>query len=208
MVPDDSVGSQAGLARLITRPESTRLPAGGQAGWFEVPRLKCALTGNAGQAQGRKPRSQAETPTCREGGRRLSGVQGSGRQGWISSFRPLGCRAAPPTLSRFQAAGPTSWAGGRAGRGGARRGGARGLRAGAARRPARPFRRRRRRACCSAEGPGLRSLLLPPRLPLPVGPISRCRWDPRVIARPEHGEVLREPAGAPPPRLRPSDSLL
>nr|XP_012608852.1 obg-like ATPase 1 isoform X1 [Microcebus murinus] len=64
--------------------------------------------------------------------------------------------------------------------GGARgRGGARGLRAGAAQRPARPFRRRRRRrACCSGEGPGLRSLLLPPRLRLPAGPVSRCRWDP------------------------------
>ena len=76
MVPDDSVGSQAGLARLITRPESTRLPAGGQAEWFEVPRLKCGRTGNAGQAQGRKRRSQAETPKCREGGTRLSGVHG------------------------------------------------------------------------------------------------------------------------------------
>ncbi|XDC71672.1 hypothetical protein R6Z07F_002845 [Ovis aries] len=41
MVPDDSVGSQAGLARLITRPESTRLPAGAQATVVRGPVSRC-----------------------------------------------------------------------------------------------------------------------------------------------------------------------
>lgn len=133
------------------------------------------------------------------------GYRGVRRRGWISSSRPPGCRAAPPTLSRLQAAGPTGRAGARAGRGGAGRGGARGLRAGAARRPARPFRRRRRRACRSAEGPGLRSLLLPPRLPLPVGPISRCRWDPVSSRAPSTVRSSGSLRARPQPRLRPSD---
>ena len=89
---------------------------------------------------------------------------------------------------------------------GAGRGGARGLRAGAARRPARLFRchcrrRCRRRAFRSAEGSGLRSLLLPPRLRLPVGPVSRCRWEP--VSSPALSTVRSSGSlrVRPPPRL-------
>lgn len=79
-----------------------------------------------------------------------------------------------PTCSRLRPIRPIGRMSGCAGRGGAH-----GLRAGAARRPAPPFRRCCRRACHSAEGRGLLSLLLLPRLPLPVGRVCHCRWDPR-----------------------------
>lgn len=117
------------------------------------------------QKRSMQRRRKTRTPRAGRGGQ-------TARDSRIGS-RQLQRRVGPPTLLPLSALRAN-------GRGGRARGAgrARARRAGAARRPARPL-RCRRRACSSAEGPGLRSLLLLPRLPLPAGLVSRCRWDPR-----------------------------
>lgn len=129
----------------------------------------------------KEARCQTEKPHVQ--GKRKTPVRGGKGSGWLWQGHRLLSAQAPRSSSHStpasRSARPMGGAGERAGRG--RAGGALGLRAGAARFPARPFRRRRRRrrrrACGLVEGLGLRSLLLPPRLLLPVGPVSHCRWD-------------------------------
>lgn len=176
-------------------PNALRSPAGEARGCRPASEreqvTQAAQPGGSGDLEPRSPRAKAEDKSSREWpAQRLAPLHPS-RQSRGSShpgFLPPCSRL--PGLSG-------QWAG-RAGKAG--RGGTHGLRAGAARRPARPFRRcRRRRACRSADGPGLRSLLLPPRLRLPAGPFSSCCWDPVSSLRPS---TVR-PSGSPEARSLP-----
>lgn len=193
-------------------------------GCFAISRVICGAAGqresacgNAGRAPGGKRRPGAEKLHVRRG--RKTGTPGASageggtcvcklrrQSDWLWLRHPLPPAPAPRDSSHPAPAswlvGPMDGGGGSEGRGGAR-----GLRAGAARRPARPFRRRhhhrrRRRACCLAEGPGLCFLLLPPRLPLPAGSVCRCRWDPVSSPAPSTVSPSGSPRARSPPSLR------
>lgn len=171
MVSENSVGGRSRDGVAVRQVPGDR-SLGGRSGRGcpEVRRVKCAAAsgeracaGNAGRSPGRKPRTGPRSRRRGEGGRpKLRG--GAGRR-WLM----LPPSAAPHGSSHLTPAsrpiGPMRGASGCAGRGRVS-----GLRAGAARSPARRScrrRRRRRRACRWAERPGLRvSSFLP---------ASRCR---------------------------------
>lgn len=184
MVLKDSVGGQEGMPRLFTRPD--RLRVGGQAESASRARLTLGRAGRRGSVCGKRGAYTGKEAEIRiekfyvlrrrkTHGPDVAGPDSGSGSSSGSRSRQLLRRADTPNLLPP----PADQANGQDERvRGAGRGGARGLRAGAARRPAPPFRRCCRRACHSAEGRGLLSLLLPPRLPLPVGRVCHCHWDP------------------------------